>query len=221
MLAAHATSEYPLLGRHATVACERCHVRLSGQAAIAARVGRAGVQLRPAHAACANCHPDAHAGQLTGGPEGGACESCHGVEGFRPSLIGTRDHTKFHFPLTGRHAAADCRSCHAVGSQPFRFALASTCVSCHADPHGGQFSRQAGDGACDVCHDTEAFVPVRGFDHATTGFRLEGGHARTACAECHVPVRDAQGRRVTRYRGTPRECVACHADGKQGESDGT
>ena len=211
-LAAHATSAYPLVGRHADVACERCHAR----GPVAGRV-----DLRPAHAACTSCHADAHEGQLAGRADRGACESCHRVEGFRPSLIGTREHAAFRFALTGRHADAACRACHAQENDGFRFALGATaCAKCHADPHGGQFASAAGDGECAACHDTRAFVPSRGFDHARTGFALEGEHAKAPCGSCHVAVKDAQGRLVTRYRGTPRECAACHASGGEGEGHG-
>jgi thioredoxin reductase/Pyruvate/2-oxoacid:ferredoxin oxidoreductase delta subunit len=207
----HATTAFPLAGRHETVPCTRCHGRGSGAAA-RARLGSAAVELRPAHGACADCHPDAHGGQLAAREDKGACESCHQVQGFRPSLIGSRDHERFAFRLEGRHAAADCRACHAPAREPFRFALGQpACVACHADPHGGQFAAQQEAGSCGACHDAHAFVPPRGFDHGRTGFRLEGAHAQVACADCHVTVRDEKGRRVPRYAGTPRECAACHA----------
>jgi len=221
-IAAHGESTYPLAGRHAAVACERCHARKPANGPAAAGTGRAGVQLRPAHGRCADCHTDAHQGQLAGRPDKGACESCHRVDGFRPSLIGVREHASTTFPLEGRHAAAACASCHRPGKEPFRFALGKpACVTCHADPHGGQFAAQVGKGDCGACHDARAFVPARAFDHASTGFSLQGAHAKTACAACHTAVRDAEGRRITRYKGTPRECAACHATVPQGGQHGS
>ena len=216
-LAAHGASAYPLTGRHAAVACERCHARKAANRPAVAGTGTAGVQLRPAHARCADCHADAHQGQLAARPDRGACEGCHRVDGFRPSLIGASEHARYAFPLEGRHAAAACSACHRTGKEPFRFALGKpACTACHADPHGGQFASQAGAGDCGACHDARAFVPARAFDHARTGFTLQGAHAKVACAACHTAVRDAQGRRVTRYKGTPRECAACHATVPQG-----
>ncbi len=216
-VAAHGASAYPLTGRHVAVACERCHARKAANRPAVAGTGTAGVQLRPAHARCADCHADAHQGQLAARPDRGACEGCHRVDGFRPSLIGASEHARYAFPLEGRHAAADCRACHQPGKEPFRFALGKpACSACHADPHGGQFAAQAGAGDCGACHDARAFVPARAFDHAKTGFTLQGAHAKVACAACHAAVRDAQGRRVTRYTGTPRECAACHATAPQG-----
>jgi hypothetical protein len=48
--------------------------------------------------------------------------------------------------------------------------------------------------------------PGKDFEHATTGFRLEGGHATAACETCH-----ANGV----FKGTPRNCDGCHAVGKR------
>lgn len=44
------------------------------------------------------------------------------------------------------------------------------------------------------------------FDHLTTGFELTGQHRIVACESCHVD---------TVFKGTPRECVACHSPGSR------
>lgn len=44
--------------------------------------------------------------------------------------------------------------------------------------------------------------PGTRFDHFTTGFRLDGAHARASCDSCH-----AGGSFV----GTPTQCVSCHS----------
>ena len=41
------------------------------------------------------------------------------------------------------------------------------------------------------------------FDHTTTGFRLDGAHARASCDSCH-----ASGI----FAGTPTQCVSCHSE---------
>ncbi len=41
------------------------------------------------------------------------------------------------------------------------------------------------------------------FDHAGTGFELDGAHAFVACESCH---------RGGRFAGTPRQCFACHSN---------
>jgi hypothetical protein len=42
------------------------------------------------------------------------------------------------------------------------------------------------------------------FDHFTTGWPLEGAHRNSDCERCHVSGV---------FKGTPRECAACHARG--------
>lgn len=73
-----------------------------------------------------------------------------------------------------------------------------------ANPHGNA------DLDCASCH-AEAVGPDdqvgRGFDHATTGFLLEGAHARAQCRDCHD---DPAFNRV----GTA--CADCHADAHRG-----
>jgi hypothetical protein len=73
-----------------------------------------------------------------------------------------------------------------------------------ANPHGNA------DLDCAACH-AEAVGPGdevgEGFDHATTGFALEGAHARALCRDCHD---DPAFNRV----GTA--CADCHADVHRG-----
>src|SRR5262245_48467663 len=47
-------------------------------------------------------------------------------------------------------------------------------------------------------------APSRTFDHATTGYELTGAHRDVPCESCHVNAT---------FKGTPRECVACHSRG--------
>ena len=43
-----------------------------------------------------------------------------------------------------------------------------------------------------------------GFNHVQTGFPLTGAHTRARCESCHVSAL---------FKGTPRQCAACHAAG--------
>jgi len=47
-----------------------------------------------------------------------------------------------------------------------------------------------------------ALTAAQGFDHFQTGFPLTGLHARTDCESCHV---------AGIFKGTPRQCKACHS----------
>jgi len=61
--------------------------------------------------------------------------------------------------------------------------LAATCAGCHAERG---LAAHGDFGACDRCHST-ADDGFRGstFDHATTGFTLNGRHATLGCRDCH------------------------------------
>ena len=63
------------------------------------------------------------------------------------------------------------------------------------------------DTSCATCHTTGNWSKVS-FDHARTGFLLNGAHAKVACSSCH-------GSDLSRSLG--RTCAACHADAHGGE----
>ena len=65
------------------------------------------------------------------------------------------------------------------------------------DAHDGQFG-----GNCAVCHTPDGWEGAT-FDHNLTDFLLVGRHAKTECEACHIN---------NVFKGTPDECVACHAE---------
>jgi len=126
----------------------------------------------------------------------------------------------------------NCTRCHQLGE---RGVANAKCLDCHksiaqriAQKKG--FHATIGDRTCGECHkdhfgtdfDAVHFDTV-GFDHrAKTGFDLAGGHARTACRDCHRPeyvveaaVRQEageHGRLASTYLGLATTCVGCHRD---------
>ncbi len=158
---------------------------------------------------CLNCHKEVAADiRLRRGLHGhmpamatSKCSACHtehlgraaDIVGLDPAMF---DHALTGFALRGAHAGLVCADCHAPG-KPYR-AAANTCAGCHAkdDSHGGKLGSD-----CAKCHGTANWWDAH-FDHGTTAFALRGRHAGLACAQCHI---------ANRYRGTPKECVACHA----------
>lgn len=168
-------TRYPLRGKHRALRCDSCHTghlyrdKLQGD--------------------CAACHrkDDKHKGTL-----GAACGDCHGENSWKVARF---DHAKTRFPLRGKHAGLDCKSCHK--SQVFKEAL-SACIACHRkdDRHKGAL----GD-ACGKCH-SERNWKDSSFDHAKTAFPLLGRHASAKCESCH---------RDPNYKRTPKDCLGCHA----------
>ncbi len=189
----HDRTRYPLRGRHATVACAKCHSREG---------------TRPAFAACTDCHDDAHGAAATARPRLARCEDCHDVQGFRPARFPLARHDATPFPLTGAHRAMPCDACHRPAPDG-RYELVldhAACTDCHRDPHGPVAT--AAVRRCDACHTTGTWRTAT-YDHADV-WPLEGAHARTTCTGCHAPVAEAD--RAPAFAGAPTHCVGCHAD---------
>jgi hypothetical protein len=138
-------------------------------------------------------------------------------------------------PLSVAHAklegASRCLTCHKTGEgvDP------GLCLDCHR-ALGARISTDKGLHTgpefqrCERCHPEHngvAFVLVDWgtggrdrFDHARTGWRLEGKHVTLACRECHRPDRLDRAVLSTEpeidpertYLGLKTACVACHRD---------
>jgi len=139
-------------------------------------------------------------------------------------------HIKTGFPLEGAHAAVPCQACHAElkaapAASTLRAAHGRTlpfaqkrarCTECHEDVHAGQFKGRRDHGACEGCHDNQAFAPASRFDHNRhAAFKLEGEHARTPCAGCHRTEQTAKGP-VVIWRPVAKECESCHGSNVPG-----
>ncbi len=170
----HRFTDMPLTGGHARVDCASCH--------------QPGIKFAKAPTDCVGCHKadEPHQGRL-----GAACASCHLATDWKTIRF---DHAATDFALKGAHAKATCASCHA--GEKWKD-LATTCASCHAkdDAHQGKLGRD-----CASCHNEQAWQ-VQAFNHARTGFALQGRHAAARCESCHVKGVTAP---------LPRDCAGCH-----------
>lgn len=181
----HATTRFPLTGRHAEVGCASCH--------------KNGVFRGLGFESCTSCHTDPHARAF-----GTTCTTCHTTAGWATKNV---DHTRTRFPLIGAHAKVECASCHTGKSMtaPLKF---DTCASCHVNVHRESIRQD-----CRACHSESTFTGAP-FDHAArTRFALDGKHAGLACAKCHPSVSPPGvplAKRVADYRGASSECATCH-----------
>jgi len=134
-------------------------------------------------------------------------------------------------PLSKSHASLDsqqrCNDCHVNGTRDISNAQ---CLACHdhqdlgariAAGKGFHASALVQGKNCAVCHkehfgatfDLMGWSSIKNgpkaFDHALTGWPLNGKHASTDCARCHKAT-NRQG--LTTYMGTDRLCgaAACH-----------
>jgi len=101
---------YPLEGRHAELACSKCHPSNRYADVIGSP------------SACVNCHGTQHGNQTD-------CAKCHTVQGFVPAKKVVHPVPP---PLAGEHAERPCSLCH-----PDLVFNAGTkaCSSCHTAPH--------------------------------------------------------------------------------------
>jgi len=240
-------TDYALTGKHATVACDKCHARVEdprpARATLTAPVHASYARYRPvAHGSCLDCHEDVHHGRF-----GTSCVRCHATDDWKRIVSGATSDRAFHettrYPLAGAHQAVSCVACHgpfpgqAAVFKPLPF---QACTDCHADAHVGQLARRGAQGAaCDRCHDVTGFQPIRfGLEeHDRLPFRLEGAHRVAACGSCHpheprlAERFPAAAREELARRGRPVKlalslydvagdlgrCETCHADPHEGQ----
>jgi len=202
----HAAGRFPLLGAHQATPCDACH-----RPAVA-ESGASIPDLAPDHAACTDCHLDPHLDPQRSEPGSSSsalgCTGCHGLDGWRDV---TFDHATTRFALDGRHVLTDCRACHRPAGEDLPFVGASSrCADCHDDIHAGQFGEVASLD-CGRCHVTVDWLAEK-FDHdRDSRFSLRGGHERVACAVCHLPLPENEGRSL-RFKPLPVDCRACHTN---------
>jgi hypothetical protein len=190
----HARSKFPLTGKHATLTCDKCHRRETGT--FPAGTGTA-VRLKGLGTDCATCHKDPHLGQL-----GTSCATCHSPETFKVPSFRHPGSPGF---WKGAHGTAPCASCHKQEAGAFpagkgtaiRYkGFASSCASCHKDPHQGALGA-----SCESCHSPSAAWKSGSRAFHKTAWPLEGKHLLVPCASCHVKGQT---------KGTPRGCADCH-----------
>ncbi len=211
LIAEHAQTRFPLIGRHAAVACERCHER--------APTG----DYRGAPLQCDQCHADDLARARA--PDHrrlgwvSRCERCH-----TPTTWGGGGFTHDFFPLTGRHAVIDCSACH-LGNDfgP----LPRDCLSCHQDDRARAPNHSVFPVSCEQCHNTTTWkgavfnhrFPIRG-DHNVDCIvcHMVPSNPRVFnCLSCHEHNRqdtDKDHSEVAMYTYDSPSCVRCHPNGK-------
>lgn len=202
----HAKTKYPLVAKHAQVACEKCHEPKGER-----------TNYHPAASTCLNCHKDAHDKQFLEPPFSNRCESCHSLSGFKRSTFTAMRHGETQFPLGGAHAAIACIDCHQAkqASVDRQYRLADkSCRSCHRDPHGSAAEVQSG---CESCHTDRVWSQTLAFDHNKAGFPLVGAHQTTPCLACHKVNVAADQTRTIPFHGAARACGGCHDDVHAGQ----
>ncbi len=204
----HAQTKFPLLGKHLQVDCVQCHARGDFKKPLTFQK-------------CSDCHrPDPHGGQFAGRTDGGQCESCHTVKGFKPSEFGLKHHAATAYPLEGRHATLQCSQCHLPKGKDTLYKMKfQHCTDCHADKHSGQFSAAPHFNGCERCHSLQKFQPST-FTlrrHNQTPFALTGEHVAVPCGDCHKESANFTPKPTAQYHWHNLACTSCHADPHRGQ----
>ncbi len=218
----HDATGFALVGAHAEADCASCHTAGSTPGVAVTLFDTGATFPAVAHETCLSCHLDAHDAAFADAPGGADCAGCHSQDAFTPAAFDAARHAETTFALTGAHLAVPCAACHTSADDgPPDFDLTPACQACHADrnPHGGTFADDAGITACGDCHATGDW-DLAAFDHAATGFVLDGAHAVAVCASCHTPEPLPDGRVRQAFRGLDSTCATCHATPHAGQFAG-
>ena len=198
----HNKTNFPLKGKHIGLKCEKCHTP--------------GVRFaKNQYDECRDCHKDYHLGQFVTRSDKGACESCHNVDGYKPTLFTIASHNKSEFPLEGAHLAQPCFVCHNFlesNAEPkvrdFK-PKERKCAECHRDVHLGQFANASPSKTCTDCHSISVWKELK-FDHnKDSSYPLKGAHQKVACNGCHLVTQNGTESFI-RYKSIDTKCESCH-----------
>ena len=178
---ANFTHKWPLQGAHAALSCTPCH--------------QGGV-FRGISSQCIACHQkDFDRTNKPNHKKAGFstdCTRCHNSNGWGGANFQHR------WPLLGAHKMADCTKCHK--NQVYR-GTPKDCYACHKAEYdrttkpnhkNASFSTN-----CAQCHNSVGWQGAN-FQHR---WPLTGAHKAVSCASCH---------KNQVYKGTPKDCYACH-----------
>jgi hypothetical protein len=182
--ASHDRTNFPLLGKHRSVACGDCH--LNGVIAGTPRD-------------CEACHwvrrqDDPY--KLTFGIH---CADCHTAFDWKKLKTGAWEHGQATgFTLEGVHKTMDCSACHP--GNVFK-GQSQGCYSCHRGQYENAPNHVSAHYSTDCrgCHFSMTTWTGGQTGHAS--YPLLGRHAEAACTACHSN---------NIYAGTPRDCASCH-----------
>jgi hypothetical protein len=217
----HSVTGYPIRGKHAEIACTKCHVQKNSPAKLDQKhFNWTGLTSR-----CVSCHKDYHLfGNIKMKAFGnlGNCLGCHNEASWNQTK--NFDHnTHTRYVIDGKHTELKCNDCHIVGGKKadpnhrvaqYRWPLLTqkTCENCHKSPHVGQFSAAMLAKKCTECHITQGWLldkNKKNFNHNETRFPLDGKHLKLKCNDCHLKDK----KQVFKFTSVEQKfCIDCHAN---------
>ena len=192
----HEKTKLPLIGgKHADVACKKCHTNK---------------EYTGAPKECVGCHRKDDQDKGHKGRYGAKCESCHNDRDWKEI---TFNHDKdTHFALRGKHQPVKCDDCHLPSKGDlYKQKLPETCVSCHRKDDQEKGHRGSLGDKCESCHNDKSWKSSN-FDHdKDTKYPLKGKHRDAKCETCHKEgVTGSKPRKKLEVT-----CVGCHRKNDQ------
>ncbi len=218
---------FPLVGEHATIACESCHTNGQYEGTASTCEG-CHANIKPANhyqGDCAACHTptswqSASFNHTVAGatdcqachsrPSGhysGQCSQCHSTSNWKGAAVHTAgaDCQACHSRPSG-HYSGQCSQCHSTSNWKGAavHTVGADCQACHSRP-SGHYS-----GQCSQCHSTSnwkgAAVHTAGADCQACHSR-PSGHYSGQCSQCHS---------TSNWKGASvhtagADCQACHS----------
>ncbi|MCP4411771.1 MAG: hypothetical protein GY808_04270, partial [Gammaproteobacteria bacterium] len=187
----HSQTNFPLIGVHANLDCESCHINDQQR------------QFTNLSVECQSCHLNEYMGTLSPSHQKAGfdldCQKCHlpNTSVWKTAIF---EHP-FSFPLNDGHHGLECADCH---NNDFGGTNAD-CFACHrteydesSNPNHKTFGFPTN---CEECHSGISWERTS-FDHFTeSGFAIEGAHQSILCIDCHEN---------NQLSGIPENCVGCH-----------
>jgi len=193
----HSATGFTLKGKHATVTCTSCH--------------KNGYTAALRHDRCTDCHADYHRKQFVTENRVTDCQQCHTENGFSPALFTIERHNQSAFALNGAHLAVPCFDCHRKDERWEFRQIGINCNDCHEDIHAPYMDQKYYPGQdCRSCHQDTRWSEIH-FNHALTGYKLEGSHSSQSCRACHLDL-DQKGQLVQRFSSLTTACLECHRE---------
>ncbi|HET7832676.1 MAG TPA: cytochrome C [Gallionella sp.] len=193
----HEKTKFSLVGgKHADVACNKCHVDKT---------------FKGASMECVACHRKDDKVKGHKGRFGTKCETCHTDRGWKVLRFDHDKETKY--PLRGKHEKAKCDACHlpSKGALYSKQKLPTNCVACHRKDdkekgHAGGLGEK-----CDSCHNEKGWKETV-FNHdKDTKYPLKGKHREAKCDTCHKGGVAGPKAKLK----VEKACVACHRKNDQ------
>lgn len=181
----YCTCKFP--GKHRTTSCTNCHVDFD---------------FTNTPTLCSGCHAKQATHEFLG-----ECSLCHSALSWKDNRFDHNEKSKF--TLADLHLTVDCDRCHFQkrGKRTQFKAAPEDCAGCHRD----EGMKAHGDfGACEQCHDEKGFKTPR-FNHASTGFLIDGQHVEVGCQDCH-------SEKTRGFERGAQNCAHCHEDVHSGQA---